>query len=314
MTARRVVLCAGLDNAMLLMQGLQGGPDTTLRRWPALGRYLHCHFLALHGLALPDRVLRAQVGQHALPMDAGGRQLWQFLLRRVYPLRRRDSLSARAARAVPAHFDGLDIGIQPRRAEGLLNGVLWLAPVWRRHVLMGPRVRRAAPPKAAPRRWQNPALTPLLGDFAMPRVLIFRHFMEQVPRAEAQMLPGPRRDELGWPEAVVRWRMGGPELHTIQRQAEQALVALTAAGLAQAVGATQPDPDNPEVHRNTHPMGGTLTGKDPQRSVVDADLRVHGMANLYVCGGSVIPRGGSAMATGIILQLAMRLARHLSAP
>ncbi len=308
--ARRVVLCAGLDNAMLMMQGFPGGPDISLRRWPALGRYLHSHFLALHGFVLPGRELRSMTEAHALPLDAGGRELWQLLWRRADPLRRRETSTARPTRTKPAQFDGLDPGADLRRAEGLLNGVTWLAPVWRRHPLMSGSVRRAAP--ARPWRWQNPALTPMLGDLAMPRAMVLRHFVEQVPRADARIRPGLRRDALDWPEAVVHWRMCGPELRTIQRLAELAITALGAAGCALPVPVGAPDPDDPEIHRNTHPMGGTIAGTDPRHSVVDGDLRVHSVENLYICGGSVIPRGGSAMVTGIILQLAMRLAQHLT--
>ena len=60
------------------------------------------------------------------------------------------------------------------------------------------------------------------------------------------------------------------------------------------------------VRMNAHPTGGTIAGRDPATNVVDADLKVHGLANLHVCGGSVIPRGGTAIVTTVIVQLALR--------
>jgi choline dehydrogenase-like flavoprotein len=45
--------------------------------------------------------------------------------------------------------------------------------------------------------------------------------------------------------------------------------------------------------------------------VVDADCRVHGIANLYVAGSSIFPTGGHANPTLPLVALALRLADHL---
>ena len=58
-------------------------------------------------------------------------------------------------------------------------------------------------------------------------------------------------------------------------------------------------------------MGTTRMSADPAQGVVDADCRVHGMANLYVAGSSVFPTCGSANPTLTIVALALRLAAHL---
>jgi choline dehydrogenase-like flavoprotein len=60
-----------------------------------------------------------------------------------------------------------------------------------------------------------------------------------------------------------------------------------------------------------HHMGTTRMHEDPGQGVVDADCRVHGMANLFVAGSSVFPTGGTAPPTLTIVALALRLARHL---
>jgi choline dehydrogenase-like flavoprotein len=52
-------------------------------------------------------------------------------------------------------------------------------------------------------------------------------------------------------------------------------------------------------------------GADPRTSVVDADLRVHGTANLYVAGSAGYVTGGAAHPTLLIVALAHRLADHL---
>jgi choline dehydrogenase-like flavoprotein len=58
-------------------------------------------------------------------------------------------------------------------------------------------------------------------------------------------------------------------------------------------------------------MGTTRMSSDPESGVVDADCRVHGVANLYIASSSVFPTGGFANPTLTILALAIRLADHL---
>ena len=58
-------------------------------------------------------------------------------------------------------------------------------------------------------------------------------------------------------------------------------------------------------------MGTTRMDANNRRGVVDADGRVHGMANLYVAGSSVFPTSGAANPTLTIVALALRLAAHL---
>lgn len=61
-----------------------------------------------------------------------------------------------------------------------------------------------------------------------------------------------------------------------------------------------------------HHIGGTIMGEDVKNSVVNKDLKVHGINNLYICGSSVFPTGGHANPTLTIIQLSLRLGTHLS--
>jgi len=58
-------------------------------------------------------------------------------------------------------------------------------------------------------------------------------------------------------------------------------------------------------------MGTTRMHSDAGQGVVDADSRVHGIANLFVAGSSVFPTSGAANPTLTIVALALRLADHL---
>jgi choline dehydrogenase-like flavoprotein len=60
-----------------------------------------------------------------------------------------------------------------------------------------------------------------------------------------------------------------------------------------------------------HQAGTTRMGNDPNQSVVDKDLNVHGISNLHVASTSVLPTTGQANSTLIGTALAMRLAHHL---
>ena len=71
------------------------------------------------------------------------------------------------------------------------------------------------------------------------------------------------------------------------------------------------DPWPTSVRGARHHMGTTRMHADPHRGVVDADCRVHGIANLYVAGSSVFPTSGAANPTLTIVALALRLAGHL---
>jgi choline dehydrogenase-like flavoprotein len=60
-----------------------------------------------------------------------------------------------------------------------------------------------------------------------------------------------------------------------------------------------------------HHMGTTRMHSNPKYGVVDADCRVHSVANLYVAGSSVFPTCGFVNPTLTIVALAIRLADHL---
>ncbi len=55
------------------------------------------------------------------------------------------------------------------------------------------------------------------------------------------------------------------------------------------------------------PMGGCRMGKDPSRSVVDANCRAHAVPNLYVTDGSVFPSSGGVPPTYTIMANAFRV-------
>ena len=60
-----------------------------------------------------------------------------------------------------------------------------------------------------------------------------------------------------------------------------------------------------------HHMGTTRMHEDPKQGVVDANCKVHGIANLFVAGGAVYPTGGAVNPTLTVVAMALRLSDHL---
>jgi choline dehydrogenase-like flavoprotein len=117
------------------------------------------------------------------------------------------------------------------------------------------------------------------------------------------------------PRIEVDWRLTELDKRSLQAGHEAVAEELGRTGL----GRLQIDPWltadltswAPELDGGHHHMGTTRMSADPAKGVVDADCRVHGMANLYVAGSSVFSTSGSANPTLTIVALALRLAGHL---
>ena len=60
-----------------------------------------------------------------------------------------------------------------------------------------------------------------------------------------------------------------------------------------------------------HAMGSMVTSSDPSTSVVDANGKVHGLQNLYVSDGSVLPRASRVNPALTIYAWGLRLGQYL---
>ena len=136
--------------------------------------------------------------------------------------------------------------------------------------------------------------------------------VEQRFDAASCVVLGDGRDALGRPPLRLDWRVG-PEAVAAARRLHQLLAArLAGQGVGRLESPYLGDPDfEPPVGDSRHPMGTTRMSVDPRHGVVDPDLRVHAVENLYVAGSSVFPAGGAANPTLSIVALSLRLADHL---
>jgi choline dehydrogenase-like flavoprotein len=137
---------------------------------------------------------------------------------------------------------------------------------------------------------------------------------EQAPDPESRVVLGSERDALGMPRAQLNWRLGQGDRDSLYRVLHSIGREFGALGIGRLRPFIGPDEDWPaEVLGGNHHMGTTRMARDPKQGVVDADCKVHGIANLYIAGSSVFPTGGSANPTLTLVALALRLAHHLQA-
>lgn len=191
-------------------------------------------------------------------------------------------------------------------------------------VIEGKALARAGPGAAlrylARRRGELvPVLAPYLGwhlgGKLFPRTG-FDHvrlmaFVEQEPDPENRIVLGAGRDRYDTPLPHLRTRESASMHDSVRRSMAVLGAALARRGAGQLRSGEEVAHLRAYDKHGLHPMGGTRMAADPRLGVVDADCRVHGLANLFVAGSSVFPTGGAANPTWTIAALALRLGAHL---
>jgi choline dehydrogenase-like flavoprotein len=136
---------------------------------------------------------------------------------------------------------------------------------------------------------------------------------EQLPNRDSRVMLDTARDALGLPKVLIDWQWTAED-----KQKASATLRLFGAELGRTgfgrlrSSLTAADPSWPDdFYGDEHHIGTTRMHSDPARGVVDADCRVHGLANLYIAGSSVFPTCGANNPTLTIVALALRLADHI---
>ena len=143
--------------------------------------------------------------------------------------------------------------------------------------------------------------------------IMVRAFAEQSPNFDSRVQLSAQLDRLGRNLVQLDWRVTDTDLHSMRRAHEILAAELERANLGRldalldAADAEWPS----RVTGGYHHMGTTRMHEDPRQGVVDANCRVHDIANVYVAGSSVFPTAGYANPTLTIVALSIRLADHL---
>jgi len=152
---------------------------------------------------------------------------------------------------------------------------------------------------------------------APPPNTVFRLFtrQEQEPNPESRVVLSAEKDAMGMPRANLHWRFTPLDKRSIRAFYELLGREFGRAGLGRVqlmewlLDGTNDWPDH--LSGGWHNMGTTRMHPDPSQGVVDANCKVHGLANLFVAGASVYPTGGAANPTLTLVALALRLSDHL---
>jgi len=139
---------------------------------------------------------------------------------------------------------------------------------------------------------------------------------EQLPRPENRVRIDDELDALGLPRTVVDWNIAPIEVATLRTFASWLREGLAELQLGPIDWRSEFFDDISDLSGITdtyHPMGGLRMGNDPRASVVDTDLQVHGIGNLFIASAAVFPAGGSSNPTFTLMALTLRLAEHINA-
>lgn len=136
---------------------------------------------------------------------------------------------------------------------------------------------------------------------------------EQVPNPESRITLSDQRDGLGMPRVALEWRLTEQDFRAIWGNVGRLAEAFRAAKIGRIEfpkGGFEGE-WRETIYTHSHHMGTTRMAADPGQGVVDANARLHEVANLFVAGSSIFPTGGYANPNLTIVQLTLRLAEHL---
>jgi choline dehydrogenase-like flavoprotein len=140
--------------------------------------------------------------------------------------------------------------------------------------------------------------------------------LEQAPNPNSRVTLDKAIDAFGMPLIRVHWELSAQERRSIRTMYELIGCQVGAAGVGRVeLMDYLEDPDEASWPDFTgggwHLMGTTRMSDDPHTGVVDADCKVHGIANLFIAGSSIYTTAGAPNPTLTVVALSLRLSDHL---
>jgi choline dehydrogenase-like flavoprotein len=295
--ADHFVVAAGTVESSRLLLASPGVPN----QHDQLGRFFHDH-VALHAAVLPPAA-RSQIFNRLGPFFVNG-VLHTCKLESTSVLQREHGMLAVMAHIVVQEPEDSGIDAVRNLLVSIQRGNISAAFV---HNLL-PMLRGCG--DVARLLWSSK----LLGRRAVSkRAVVWLNIdMEQAASPANRIRLSDNRDALGLRKAIVDWRVGDAEYETAWKFARIIKERLQAAGFPTidwAPGLLEGV--RPDMVDSYHAMGGLRMGVDARTSVVDPNLKVHGVENLYVASCAVFPSGGSSNPTFTLMALALRLGDQL---
>lgn len=137
---------------------------------------------------------------------------------------------------------------------------------------------------------------------------------EQLPNPDSRITLSEKKDAFGQPETNVSFNLMEADKITMGRLIDAISRSFGRVGIGR-VRTFEPSRFAPwpprQISYGPHHMGTTRMSTSPKSGVVDANLRLHDISNVYVAGSSVFPTGSHVPPTLTIVAFALRLAEHL---
>ena len=308
-TASTFVLAAGgLENPRLMLASTERFADGVGNQHGNVGRYYLDHPRS-EGTARVDLrpLTAAQVERVLLLGEKAHTAYGKVQLRVIFPeaMQREESL---LNHSLHAHL-ATDVQMSP----GYASARRLREALRRRQVPDGAGRDVAAVLRASPQLLAL-GVRKLIGRTRLAELIVVDQ-MEQEPDPESRVtLDAQRRDRFGLPRLRVDWRVGESTFRSRRRMHELVRDVLSGVGIDTFESDVLADPEaSTDLLDMRHPSGTTRMSVAPRDGVVDADCRVHGLANLYIAGSSVFPTVGHFNPTLVIVALAARLADRLLA-
>jgi choline dehydrogenase-like flavoprotein len=138
---------------------------------------------------------------------------------------------------------------------------------------------------------------------------------ETAPNPSNRIMLSRERDALGLQRVQLDWSLGVLARVTVEKTMLLLAAELGRLGIGRVRINELLSANDARWSQNLswygHHMGTTRMSDNPSSGVVDANCRVHGVANLFVASSAVFPTAGYANPTLTILALSLRLADHV---
>jgi hypothetical protein len=148
-------------------------------------------------------------------------------------------------------------------------------------------------------------------------IYALNYHAEQIPDPESRVTLSEGRDSNGVPLPRVDLRYGDDDIGSVLRSHLVLDDLLRQTGHGQIEWMRSPDERVEHVRAQArdgyHQIGLTRMAQSPRDGVVDGDLAVHGVRNLWIAGTGVLPTGSQAHPTFSAVSRALRLAHQLAA-
>ena len=136
---------------------------------------------------------------------------------------------------------------------------------------------------------------------------------EQKPEEKNAITLGNDLDPSNIPFSKIHWKRSSKEKISARLIAEELGEIFVTNEIGRIALNNYLYDDSIEYYVTTgnHQLGGTRMGDNLNDSVVDQDLKVHDLENLFINGSSIFRSGGHCHPTFTIIKLSLRLADHI---